>query len=575
MQSSCGFLCHQEEPDETSPSLSSPGVHPCPPPQYWSPVWKDALQPKGEKSEEVDTVDLDKWKSVMRSKAALEEKQQVNDEEEVSDDDENISEPGGDGKDASSLEATRDLVVMWRLAGKLVPQEMTDEEVETLAKLTTKSSRRKYLKYLAIKEGHKRARKEKQQQRKVEREAMLEQKRAQAGETEQMKNSFLLQFWDRSLDRLLAWRSAQAMLFNQPLVFDMSYDSNMSRREVENTVSQLLEVEGWNRRATEPFHLHFCNLQPDGAYKKELLKRYGAETWDRLLITSTDRQHVDIFPREQLVYLTADSPNVLHKFDHSKVYIIGALVDRSIQSGLTLANAKRLKLATARLPLDQFLHWEVGAKNLTLDQMIRIMLTIKDTGKWTEALKFVPTRKHDGFHQQQTHKETISNRMRGVTNHGPRQNGDRPLRSGDRNTERTFQSGDRGFNRSHKELRSNTRDKGAAQQRDRDNMSVSRDIFSPLQDQDVSCAALAAVKTIFSAGVLQSCSAVVLLFFTAVLLPPPPLLLLLGLGPHGSPYPSAAPPEAEGQEVEQVGLILGCVSDLLPSGGELQMDLEA
>ncbi|KAG7222358.1 hypothetical protein INR49_016313 [Caranx melampygus] len=345
-----------------------------------SPVWKDALQPKGEKSEEVDTVDLDKWKSVMRSKAALEEKQQVNDEEEVSDDDENISEPGGDGKDASSLEATRDLVVMWRLAGKLVPQEMTDEEVETLAKLTTKSSRRKYLKYLAIKEGHKRARKEKQQQRKVEREAMLEQKRAQAGETEQMKNSFLLQFWDRSLDRLLAWRSAQAMLFNQPLVFDMSYDSNMSRREVENTVSQLLEVEGWNRRATEPFHLHFCNLQPDGAYKKELLKRYGAETWDRLLITSTDRQHVDIFPREQLVYLTADSPNVLHKFDHSKVYIIGALVDRSIQSGLTLANAKRLKLATARLPLDQFLHWEVGAKNLTLDQMIRIMLTIKDTG---------------------------------------------------------------------------------------------------------------------------------------------------------------------------------------------------
>uniref|UniRef100_A0A3Q0SUR7 tRNA methyltransferase 10 homolog C n=1 Tax=Amphilophus citrinellus TaxID=61819 RepID=A0A3Q0SUR7_AMPCI len=214
------------------------------------------------------------------------------------------------------------------------------------------------------------------------------------------------------LDRwksLLAWKTAQSMVFGQPLVFDMSYESHMSRREIENTVSQLMEVEGLNRRAADPYNLHFCNLRPDGPYMKELLQRYGAEMWERLLITSTDRQHVDLFPREQLVYLTADSPNVLRTFDHSKVYIIGALVDRSIQTGLSLANAKRLKLATARLPLDEFLHWEMGAKNLTLDQMIRIMLTLKDTGKWVEALRFVPKRKHDGFHQQ---TETIRNKGR-------------------------------------------------------------------------------------------------------------------------------------------------------------------
>uniref|UniRef100_A0A3B4WFB1 tRNA methyltransferase 10 homolog C n=1 Tax=Seriola lalandi dorsalis TaxID=1841481 RepID=A0A3B4WFB1_SERLL len=253
--------------------------------------------------------------------------------------------------------------------------------------------------------------------RKSAKEAIMEQKSEQANNTKKLKNTFLLMYWSRSLDKLLAWRSAQAMLFNQPLVFDMSYESNMSRQELENTVSQLMEVEGCNRRATEPYHLHFCNLQPDGAYKKELLKRYGAETWDRLLITSTDRQHVDLFPRERLVYLTADSPNVLRTFDHSKVYIIGAMVDRSIQSGLSLANAKRLKLATARLPLDEFLYWEIGAKNLTLDQMIRIMLTFKDTGKWEEALNFVPKRKHDGFHQQHTQKEIINNRVRGAKNH--------------------------------------------------------------------------------------------------------------------------------------------------------------
>ncbi|XP_039651918.1 LOW QUALITY PROTEIN: tRNA methyltransferase 10 homolog C [Perca fluviatilis] len=438
-----------------------------------TPVWNDAFQPKREKSEAMHTLDLDKWKSVMRAQAASEEKQQVNDEEEASDEDENLKDPGGDLKDSSSLEATRDLVAMWRQAGKLVPQEMTEEEVQTLAGLTTKSSRKKYLKYLAIKEGHKRARKEKQQQRKAEREASMETRRGRDSDAEddrgpELKNTLFLQFWGRTLDKLLAWRSAQAMLFDQPLVFDMSYESNMARRELENTVSQLMEVEGWNRRATEPYHLHFCNLKADGAYQSELLKRYGAEAWDRLLITTSDQQHVDLFPREQLVYLTADSPNVLRRYDHSKVYIIGALVDRSIQSGLSLANAKRLNLATARLPLDEFLHWGIGAKNLTLDQMLRIMLTFKETGKWEEALKFVPKRKYDGFHQQRTQK-AITKKVRGVTNPGPSQDGERLLRSGERNGERTFKNPGQSLYRSHKESGFSSRDRMAALPRDREN----------------------------------------------------------------------------------------------------------
>lgn len=344
----------------------------------------------------------------MRSKIVVKSDQEG--KEDASDEEESFRSPQVDLKDSDLLEATRDLVTMWRHAGKLVPQEMTDEEIRVLSGLSTKSSKKKYLKYLAIKEGHKQHRKEKQQRVKAEKEAAKQSSEQSISEKEGddqsgAKNTFLLQFWNRSLDKLLGWRSAQAMVFDQPLVFDMSYESNMSRREIDNTVSQLMEVEGWNRRAREPFHLHFCNLQPDGLYMDEFLKRYGAETWSRLLITSTHQQHVQVFPQEQLVYLTADSPNVLRTFDHSKVYIIGALVDRSIQSGLSLANAKRLKLATARLPLDEYLYWEIGAKNLTLDQMIRIMLTLKETGKWEEALKFVPQRKHDGFNCQ-TRRET-------------------------------------------------------------------------------------------------------------------------------------------------------------------------
>lgn len=371
-----------------------------------SPYMKDAPLPNPRASDEPpDTIDLDKWKTLMRLKAApVENFKSDNTDENEEETESNLT-----------LEATRELVTMWRLAGKLMPQEINDEELQTLSELTTKSARKKYLKYLAIREGHKRSRKEKQQKRKAEKEALLEEKAKEEDEEgddqKSMKNSLILQFWNRSLDRLLGWRSAQSMIFGQPLVFDLSYEGNMSKREIENTVSQLMEVEGWNRRATEPYHLYYCNLQPDSYYKQQLIKRYGPETWDRLFITSTDKQHFELFPREQLVYLTADSPNVLRTYDHNKVYIIGGMVDRSIQSGLSLANAKRLKLETARLPLDDYLQWDIGAKNLTLDQMIRIMLTLKDSGKWKEALQFVPTRKHEGFHSHlQKDRKSFSNR---------------------------------------------------------------------------------------------------------------------------------------------------------------------
>lgn len=327
-----------------------------------------------------DALDLDAWKTVMRSQALREQ---------------------SESPSRSALDDNRELVEMWHQAGKFVPKNITDEQLEDLARLATRSAKKKYLKFLAIKESHKISKKEKQEKKKSEREAetVTFKENVKEGESDQEapKNTFLLRFWSSSGDREQSWRAAQAMRFGQPLVYDMSYEHHMSRREMDNTVAQLMESEGWNRRAADPFHLHFCSLQPDGAYLRELRRRYGSQTWDRLLITATERTHVEMFPPQDLVYLTADSKQVLQAFDHSKVYIIGAMVDRSIHSGVSLANAKRLRLTTARLPLDEHLDWECGAKNLTLDQMMRILITLKHTGSWEKALEFVPKRKHAGF----------------------------------------------------------------------------------------------------------------------------------------------------------------------------------
>ncbi|NXO05562.1 TM10C methyltransferase, partial [Rhinopomastus cyanomelas] len=211
------------------------------------------------------------------------------------------------------------------------------------------------------------------------------------------------------MERAYNWRVAQAMKFGQPLVFDMSYEKDMSVREVTDTVKQIVLSESCNRRSTDPFHIHFCNFRDDSLYHRTLVKYYR-EAWGKLLITVTDQCYTEVFPKDKLIYLTADSPKVMKTFDHHKVYIIGSMVDKPIKTGVSLARAKRLGLDTAALPLDRYLFWNIGSKNLTLDQMMHILLTLKDTGDWKAALEFVPKRKHYGFVNRPLHelKKTIN-----------------------------------------------------------------------------------------------------------------------------------------------------------------------
>nr|XP_004670499.2 tRNA methyltransferase 10 homolog C [Jaculus jaculus] len=349
---------------------------------------KTSASPPGE-------LELDGWKTTMKSSI----------------------EGGGvltvSNKDEDSLAATRELIEMWRLLGKEVPEHITEEELKTIVECASKSSKKKYLKYLYTKEKLKKA---KQVKKKVKAEAREEAMRArllESPEGDKQQDFFFLRLWDRQMSTAMNWKNAQAMQFGQPLVFDMAYDKYMKPKELNNTISQLLECEGWNRRDVDPFHIYFCSLKVDGVYHTELAKRYG-EKWDKLLLTATEKSHVDLFPKNKIIYLTADSPNVMTTFKHDKIYVIGSFVDKDLQPGTSLAKAKRLNLATECLPLDKYLQWSIGNKNLTLDQMIRILLCLKNTGSWEEALKFVPRRKHSGYLEISQHSQEFVNKLKKI-----------------------------------------------------------------------------------------------------------------------------------------------------------------
>ncbi|KAF1396446.1 hypothetical protein FQV23_0008047, partial [Spheniscus humboldti] len=335
-----------------------------------------------------EKLDLDAWKKVMRSG--------LQDE---------VSETVSERKELSSSAAAREVLEMWRLAGRSVPENISEEQLKTFMECPSKSAKKKYLKYLHLKELHKKNDKRKMDEK---RERRLEAEE-QASKTDETKRNSFICLWANCMDRTYGWRAAQSMIFGQPLVFDMSYEKDMSVREVANTVRQIVLSEGCNRRSVDPFHIHFCNFKGDSLYHKEFIKHYR-EAWGKLLITVTDQCYTDVFPKHKLIYLTADSPKVMKTFDHDKIYIVGSMVDRSIKTGVSLARAKRLGLETAALPLEKYLLWNTGGKNLTLDQMMHILLTLKDTGDWKKALEFVPKRKYCGFVSKPVHelKKTLN-----------------------------------------------------------------------------------------------------------------------------------------------------------------------
>lgn len=59
-----------------------------------------------------------------------------------------------------------------------------------------------------------------------------------------------------------------------------------------------------------------------------------------------------------------------------------------------MAKAKREGIRMAKFPIEKYLDWGFSSsKSLTLDQTLRIMLDLRHTKDWKEALKNVPSRK--------------------------------------------------------------------------------------------------------------------------------------------------------------------------------------
>lgn len=279
------------------------------------------------------------------------------------------------------------------------PELIKPDQWDHLLSLQSRSARSKYYLFLwHIEKKHENLEKKKIQKA----EALVERKAKEKLEAEENNHiiygiahtGFLLRIYDTTINHWHNNKLIRAMQFGQKIVLDCSYDEYMNKRESVNTAKQLMLCFAENRAHDDPFDMHFCNTNFNGTTMQYLEKHIPTMRDASFPMHIHAQCFTDIFPKEKLVYLTPHCRTELLEYNPDNIYIIGGIVDKINNEPLSLGKAKRLGLRMARLPLDHYLTWSPGSgKSLTLNQMVNILLDIKDTGDWNYSLRHVPKRK--------------------------------------------------------------------------------------------------------------------------------------------------------------------------------------
>lgn len=186
-------------------------------------------------------------------------------------------------------------------------------------------------------------------------------------------------------------RMEQALLTGQRIVIDLEFPDLMSEGELRSMAQQVTYCYAINTRTSIPANLILSGFH--GKTKEFLEKQAeGCENW---LVTRTEKTYLEHFEgsKDDLVYLTADSPNELQELDPSKAYIVGGIVDRNRHKGLCFNKAEAQGVATARLPLGEYIKLASSTVMCT-NHVVEIMLRWLELRDWEAAFKAaIPTRK--------------------------------------------------------------------------------------------------------------------------------------------------------------------------------------
>ena len=186
------------------------------------------------------------------------------------------------------------------------------------------------------------------------------------------------------------------------ICIDLQYEELMSEKELIHLAQQLSRVYGFNRKSSDPCHLTFCHLPKDCKTRQICCDK--SEGFANYILNFSEKSLIDTFEnrKQDLVYLTPDSDNLLEDIEDNIIYVIGGLVDDSVKKLSSLSFAKDQGLTTAKLPIDKYCSRIEGSfkQILTINQVFEILLNKIQGFSWPQVFsQSLPSR--IGFQSQE------------------------------------------------------------------------------------------------------------------------------------------------------------------------------
>jgi len=243
----------------------------------------------------------------------------------------------------------------------------------------SKKQRKRLMKHQLFLERRKIKRQEKRQRKKEEKRKLQEEREDGGGTSAYVAGSFPKKFKSMNSEDASSLRIA----------IDLSFDDLMSDRDLQKLLKQVQRAYSVNRRAEHPVQLYLTSFGDKTKAKLQEIK-CNYQQWN---IHIKNGSYSELFPKEDVIYLTSDSPNVLSEIDESKAYIIGGLVDHNHHKGLCYQLAVERGITHAQLPITEFVKLN-SRRVLTVNHVFEILLRFTESKDWKEAFyKVLPARK--------------------------------------------------------------------------------------------------------------------------------------------------------------------------------------
>jgi hypothetical protein len=200
-------------------------------------------------------------------------------------------------------------------------------------------------------------------------------------------NSLFTRISPQYLRRYSVHRLRNASLFGQNIVVDMGCDPHISPTNCDIKLRQLVNSYQTNRyEFLEPFNLHFSNIDFNGLIWQTIQQTSEQmANYPHFLSAFSDKSYLDLFDSKDLVYLSPKATKDL-EYDSNKVYIIG-FGDEYQSKDVSTVRARNEKIPFRRLPLDKYVLWGKGSKDLKSSAVLSILNDVKEGMGWTQAIQ--------------------------------------------------------------------------------------------------------------------------------------------------------------------------------------------